>query len=156
MDLLQFSFVCLKGFDTSLCFISFNIPSGVTFQFCRSITAYCDGSFRNHFFFHRINPWNSYDFFKWGGIDLHLIFFTLYRDVVAPFAKWLWTNEILHNKILLYFIHFLWELTTCVVYNISTYEKLIVLESSKWTRISTSLQVLGLYIPCSPRFCHLL
>ena len=72
------------------------------------------------------------------------------------FAKWLWTNEILHNKILLYFIHFLWELTTCVVYNISTYEKFAVLESSKWTRIPTSLQVLDLYIPCSSRFCHLL
>ena len=72
------------------------------------------------------------------------------------FAKWQWTNEILHNKFILYFIHFLWELTTCVVYNISTYEKLIILESSKWTCIPTSLQVLDLYMPCSPRFWHLL
>ena len=76
--------------------------------------------------------------------------------LLLPFAKWQWTNEILHNKILLYFIHFLWELTTGVVYNISWHENLVALESSKWTRIPTSLQVLGLYIPCSPRFCHLL
>src|SRR6185312_15032763 len=43
------------------------------------------------------------------------------------------------------------KLTIGVVYNINKYEKLIAPESSKWTRIATSLQGLGLYIPCSPR-----
>jgi len=123
---------------------------------CRSNTTYCDGSFRNHFFFHDLNPWNSRN--SSNGVESTSMWFSLLCIglLLLLFAKWLWTNEILHNKILLYFIHFLWELTTCVVYNISTYEKLIIFESSKWARIPTSLQVLGIYIPCSPRFCHLL
>ena len=88
---------------------------------------------------------------------LHLILLTLYRGVVAPFAKWQRINKVLHNSILLYIIHFLWQLTTGVVCNISRHEKLLfmntfVLELLKWTRIPTSLQVLGLYIPYSPRF----
>ena len=142
---------------------------------CRSNTTYCDGSFRNHFFFHDLSPWNSRNSSNgmestsiWfsllciglssNGVESISIWFSLLCIglLLLLFAKWLWTNEILHNKILLYFIHFLWELTTCVVYNISTYEKLVVLESSKWARIPTSLQVLVIYIPCSPRFCHLL
>ena len=126
-------------------------------------------------FFHDLNPWNSRNTSNrvestsiWfyllciglssNGVESTSMWFSLLCIglLLLLFAKWLWTNEILHNKILLYFIHFLWELTTCVVYNISTYEKLVIFESSKWARIPTSLQVLGLYIPCSPRFCHLL
>jgi len=49
------------------------------------------------------------------------LFFTLYRVDVTPFAKWQ------QNMILLYIIHFLQQLTTGVVCNISRHEKLLFL-----------------------------
>ena len=62
---------------------------------CRSITTYCDDSFRNHSFVHGLNPWNTSDAFYWGGINLHLIFFTwhiiFYMGLLLLFAKRQWT-----------------------------------------------------------------
>ena len=121
-------------------------------SFCRSIITYCDGSFRNYSF--SMDLTHEFSWLLQMGCNQHLfdfLYFIYIGLLLLIFAKWQWTN-----KIPLYFIHFLWELTTGVVYNISWHENLVALESSKWTRIPTSLQVLGLYIPFSPRFCHLL
>ena len=119
---------------------------------CRSIITYCDGSFRNYSF--SMDLTHEFSWLLQMGCNQHLfdfLYFIYIGLLLLIFAKWQWTNEIP-----LYFIHFSWELAIGVVYNISWHKNLVALESSKWTCIPTSLQVLGLYIPCSSRFCHLL
>ena len=67
---------------------------------CRSNTTYCDGSFRNHFFFHDLNPWNCRN--SSNGVESTSMWFSLLCIglLMLLFAKWLWTKEILHNKII--------------------------------------------------------
>ena len=116
---------------------------------CRSNTTYCDGSFRNHFFFHDLSPWNSRN--SSNGVESTSMWFSLLCIglLLLLFAKWLWTNEILHNKILLYFIHFLWELTTCVVYNMHVWETFYfwIIEVGTHSHFSSSLRYLHTMLP---------